>query len=324
MKNLTKLTLSVAAASLVGTLLAEPYRFELNADYVTGSIDIDADDFHVDDDNWSFAGTYYFSPVTTGDSPLREAAFVGRNSFVSARASIADLEDDINNLVDTDGWGFEGVWIEPESGWYGGIGYVWTDLGRADRAVANFLKPEYDGYSGRVGKYVGLNTTLELGYNFFDSDSSSVGIDFGALETESVGLGVRHLGRMSETWSFGLEASYYLVDLKYVGMPDPDSENLFDNDGDVYSARATFYPASNFGFGLSYVQSDDLLGMPYLASVGPQTDGLGLFADWFINERFSLGLAYANHEYDIESDDNLQSPSKVEEDSVTFKAGYRF
>lgn len=75
-------TLLASAIGLVlsATTMANSYQLEGTASYISTKYD---DEDGEEDDSLLAGGTYYFSPVKTDNHPLREAAFLGKNSSAS-------------------------------------------------------------------------------------------------------------------------------------------------------------------------------------------------------------------------------------------------
>lgn len=323
MKNRIRTALAVLSGlAAAAALHAESYQWELGASYITGDSDIE--DIEINEDNIALRGTYYFTDVNPGARSLHEAPFLQRTSFVTLEADIEDLDDDLDNAVDTDTFSVNTSLIHPENGWHLNLGYITAeaDFDGPETEIVGY-SPAYDGYSAAVGKYIARNTTLQLGYTELDVDGDffiATGSD--EADNDTLGIQLKHFGTIAEQVSYLLEANYYVVDLQVAEFDNLDDDPFADS-GDVYSAAFTLYPMRELGVGLSYSDSDDLMGAPYLTSTRGIEDGLGVFAEWFVTERISLRALYNNEEYDIANPDNLDEPGEVEGDSLLFGATFR-
>lgn len=121
MTRIRHLTLSACliAAALPAAAQAEDYQAQLDLDY--RHVDFDQP-LIPNGDALGVTGTYYFSPVSTNDRPLAEAAFLGRSSFVDARAARSELGD---QKIDIFGAGI-GYYL-PNTIFYGELNYTYAD-----------------------------------------------------------------------------------------------------------------------------------------------------------------------------------------------------
>lgn len=316
---------ALAAIAPFALLNAEPYNWELGASYVTGDTDIN--DIDVNEDNLAFDGVYYFKTIDTTGRSLHEAPFLQRSSLVELGVDIEDFDDDLNNVVDTDTYSLNTTLIHPDNGWYLKLGYVDSDanIENPDTPSAMIVgyQPSYDGFSAAVGKYIFQDTTLQLGVTELDIDGDFFIQSGGSSDSDSVGIGFKHYGGINEKVAYSIEANYYFLDLRVADFEDLD-DDPFDDSGDVYSITGTLYPMRELAIGLSYTDSDDLMGLPYLTSTSTIQDGLGVSAEWFFTDNFSVHAVYNNQEYDVANFDDIQEPGEVEGDSVLFGAKYRF
>jgi len=149
-------------------------------------------------------GTYYFTDVTPGTRSLNQAPFLQRTSFVTLAADIKDLDDDLDNAVDTDTYSLNTSLIHPENGWYLNLGYInaEADFDGPETEIVGY-SPAYDGYSAAVGKYIARNTTFQLGYTQLDVDGNffiATGND--EADNDTLGIGVKHFGTIVEQVSY--------------------------------------------------------------------------------------------------------------------------
>ncbi len=325
MKNLGKLSVAgvtsvLAAASTL--VIAEPYRGQINLDYVTGNVD--SDDFNVDTDNFTIGGSFYFDAVGPNNLALAEAPFMSRTSFLYGELGVANVDEDLSYFIDEDSYALGGRFIGRESGWYGDLEFMEVSKAIESPGGINLYRPEFDGYTLEVGKYVGVNTTLGAVVSLVDYDNSDFGLNLRGLdEVATLGLAFKHVGQLTEAWAHSFSANYHFVDLKANDFDRLD-DDPFDNNGQVYSAAYMLYPVPHFGFGLNYASMDDLGGQPFVAGLPDTIDGLGVKAQWFATDNWSFSLLYTNGEYDIENDSPLEEPGAVDEDFMTFRTTFRF
>ncbi|MDQ8203838.1 hypothetical protein [Pelagicoccus sp. SDUM812003] len=313
----------VSAAAL---LSAAPQNWELGVGYTTKDADIDEID--VQEDNFSLRAAYYFQSFDPSGRSIHEAPFIDRSSYVKFGMDIEELDDDIDNLVDTDVYSISGAWIDPKYGWYGKAAYVDADAdisgGETPSVAVVGYNPAYDGYSLAVGKYVAENTTLELEYTKMDVEGDFFILDgAGGSKTDLIGLGFKHFGRLTDSIGFSFEGSYSFVDVDVADFDDLD-DDPFDSSGEVYDFTFTVYPVRELAVGFSYSDADDLMGTPYFSTSSMVQDGFGLFGEWYFTESFSLSALYNDQSYDISNPDDFNDPGNVESDSLLFAAKYRF
>lgn len=307
------------ASSLV---VAEPYRGQINLDYVTGNID--SDDFNVDTDNFTIGGSFYFDAVARNNLALAEAPFMSRTSFLYGQLGISNVDEDLSYFIDEDTYTLGGRFIARESGWYGDLKFTEVSKAIESPGGINLYRPEFDGYVVEFGKYVGANTTVGAVASLVEYDNSDFGFNIRGLdELATLGLTFKHVGQLTENWAHSFSAIYHFVDLKANDFDRLD-DDPFDNNGQVYSASYMLYPVETFGFGLNYASMDDLGGQPFVAGLPDTIDGLGLKAQWFATDNWSFSLLYTNGEYDIEDDSPLEEPGAVDEDFLTIRSTFRF
>ncbi|MDQ8181054.1 hypothetical protein [Pelagicoccus sp. SDUM812005] len=321
-KHITTLAALVAAPFCVAQ--TSSYSWETNLDYTTR--DTDLEDSKLNEDNIDFGAVYYFTPIdyATGGDAYRELAFTQRASSLDLRLNIRELDDDIDNVVDLDAYTINGLWVNPETGWYANLGYTNanTDISGDFTSGIFRYQPDFDGYSLSVGKYVAENTTVGVVYSAIDYKNRTED-SFVESSSDTIGVAFKHYMSFTDNTGFSLEGNLYFIDLQVAQFDELDDQGL-ESSGEVYGLKATYYPSRNLGIGISYSDADDLGGRPYLASRTAIRDGAGIFAEWFATERFSLHARYANNEYDLSDADNFDDPGEVESDSLTFGAAYRF
>ncbi|MDQ8187602.1 hypothetical protein [Pelagicoccus sp. SDUM812002] len=324
MKSKYIATLAALVASPFCLAQTSSYFLETDVEYTTR--DTDLEDSQLNEDNIDFGATLYFAPIETANSgaALRELPFTQRSSLVDLQLNIRELDDDIDNVVDLDAYRINGLWVSPNSGWYGKLGYINADTDVSGDFTSGIFRyqPDFDGYSAEIGKYVAENTTLGLAYSEVDYENQ---VEASLLESgsDTIGVTFRHYTALTDSSGFSLEGNLYFIDLQVSQFDELDDQGL-ESSGEVYGFKATYYPNRELGFGISYSDADDLGGRPYLTARTAIRDGAGIFAEWFVTERFSVKARYANNEYDLSDADNFEEPGEVDSDSLTFGAAYRF
>lgn len=316
--------LAALTTAAIGYGQSDSYFWETNVNYTTR--DTDLEDSKLNEDNIDAGATFYFGNIDTPPSSdaLRELPFLQRASSIDLQFNVRELDDDIDNVIDLDSYGITGLWVDPESGWYGQLGYVNANTDVEGDFTSGIFRyqPDFQGYSLELGHYVAENTTVGLAYSQIDySNPSEAGfVDSGS---DTIGVTARHYMPITDTSGFSIEGNIYFIDLQVAQFDEFDDQGL-ESSGEVYGIKATYYPTRELGIGLSYSDADDLGGRPYLTSRTAIRDGAGVFTEWFLNDRFSLKARYANNEYDLSDADNLQEPGEVDSDSLTFGAAFRF
>ena len=319
MNNLAKLGVISATALVPALANAQAFSWDLGATYTTEEADVS--DIKVEEDNFAVYARYYFDRVDPRGRALREAPFLERASYVGAGADIRQLDDNAGNAIDTDAYRLMGRLVGKDSGWYLDGSYVdadaQLDAGNPGIAVVGY-SPGYEGLSVALGRYLATNTTLEVNYADFDYKGDFFIQSIGGKDSQYYGLGVKHVGPITGTVDFSIEAHYRWLDLEV----NPLGNQVFEDSGSVYDVTATLYPMPTLGIGVSYADSDILQGAPYLTTNSIMDDGLSAFVDWFVTDRFSARISYNNRSYDLD-EGFPELPGDVESDSLLFGVAYR-
>jgi hypothetical protein len=232
----THLAMAIAAVfSVAGVAQAQDYQMEAGLSYLDdGTISALAADF-----------TYHIDTVTTADRPLAEAAFLGRNSNVSAFYLTPDddaVEDTMGLGVE---WWFEDIYAAADFSDNDGdndmtvrLGYMLQD---------GFLV--YAGYNDDDAfavstillgtKYVAdnINVEVEVGQSDDVNDTVSVSAlaDYYINNSFSVGASVDKAERGAS--SFGLHSRYFFTP---VLSGEVMYEKTESNPDDLIGARVAF------------------------------------------------------------------------------------
>lgn len=196
--------LAVALAFTAGHVCAsEPFQYEVGASFSNQ----ENTDVH------AVSGTYYLAPLSNGDGPFAEAAFLGRASSISGSFSRVQLDDAMLSNFDTNAWSLGGVYQVEGTGYFvnGGLsrfngdgefsyalggGYYLTD----DWAVsvdANFDEDvSYRGATLTSKKIWDLgwgdSVNLEASYTHNDEGPNAYGVGVDYYYSPRVSVGLAH------------------------------------------------------------------------------------------------------------------------------------
>jgi len=194
MKKLHIAMVIAASVSTAAIAQAQDYQIEGGLSYVSITPDVGTDDTAMGLD-----GTYYIETVTTADTVLNEAAFVGRNNNIGAQYLMVDKADfDATNIGVE--WWFEDIYAAANMEDVDGFGTNTIQVGYMvqEKTLVAFVmqtgdQPE-DGMGLRA-KHVGAvgdNTiNLEAMYTDTDGDAATmIGGDYYFSNTLSAGLSI--------------------------------------------------------------------------------------------------------------------------------------
>ena len=231
--------------------LADDYQFEVRGGFDQGSdLDIDVA---------SLGGAWYFSPVSTNDVPLAEAAYLGRASFLSGGLALVDFLDttlDVQNLK-------VGYYI-PNTMFYAAVGALHEEYIVA--ASSTFTETRDDTrWFGSLGiaPLEGLLVTTEFREDGYDPNITARYVGklpnnhfyAGSVSIADMGFG----GRSDMT--YGIDFDYYFDDSTSVGVGfdhgiRPDSAGGFVGGADRLELRAEKFFSKSWAAGVSAYTSD--------------------------------------------------------------------
>lgn len=328
-KNIIKNLWLAGALGLPLVASAQTYRQEAQIEYVTG--EIEADDFEVNDDNFTLRYRFYFTEVDqTGVRALYEAPFISRSSSIYGELGVGEIDEDEFFSIEEDHYAIGGRFVNAETGWF-----MEADYGNSRKDVDAFgeglaYRPEYDAYGLAVGKYLSETSTLAAVLTTTDFDNSDYGTDFQALERNAtIGLDYRLYWRLGNQMANSFDISYHFVDQNAEVLGDLDSidevsDGPFDNNGQIWTAAYNFYPAPEWKLGVSYADTDELGGQPFFKRSVEQLDGLAFTAQWYATNNWSIAAVYNRSDYDVEDDFPFESEGDVHEDYLTLRTTFRF
>jgi len=236
------------------------YRVELSPTLTggdTSSIGVDA--------------TLYLKSVDTSKGPLAEAAFQDRASYVSANYTDGEVDSDgaLDDLEFED-YGAAGRFIFGDGGWILDAGYTRSET---DSPIADLIGPdsfELDTFSVGAGKYLTDNTTLVVSY--LNSEADDAGSDVDSYQAD-----LQHLFLWGDDMGLKVQGTY--------GITEVEDED----DIDVYTLGATFYPCKNLGIGGSFSRFDNY---------GVEVDAYNASIEYFLTESFAVGAAYDSTDWE--------------------------
>jgi hypothetical protein len=289
---MSSLSPSSKLLSLVGTAIAvfptqaEEFSWQLSG--VTSRLE--AGDFN--SDSWAVDGTYYVNPIDDGAGPYGLAAFLDPTT----RASAATSRRHSDWLEGPTAYMLDGTYVLPGAKWYVGANYSKTEIEDWPPPVT---RDDEKGYGLLAGRYLGANTTLELGLGQSEGNLESAtclpGVACNGLTaaipytiettTDSVSLDVFHVRRFrSLTYSLQGSVSQSEAEID-VGSLLPSLVPASPGDGGSvrgYSVAGELFPTHRLGVRVGYSQSD------YDPGVG--VEAYDLTATWFFKPRVAVQL----------------------------------
>ena len=271
---------AVAVACAAFTARAEEFSWQLSGGMSRTDLG------SVSRDTWAVDGTYYVDPIDDGSGPFGLASFLNPTTRVSAAASKVDAD-----FGDPDDYTLSGAFVLPGEKWYVGANYsksIFDD-------TPFFADSDAKGYGARAGRYLGSNTTLELGLGRADERvslctafSSATGCFGPTIDTErtedSVDLAVFHVRRF-RSLTYSLEARVSRSDGELEFLSAPFGDNGYTQR--AYSIATELFPTQRFGVRVGYSQPDSDFDI----------DSYDVGATWFFKPRVAVQLVLARTSY---------------------------
>lgn len=274
------------AACAAFAVQAEEFSWQLSG----GTSRAESGDFSRD--SWAVDGTYYVKPLDDGSGPLALASFLNPTTRVSAAAS--KVEADVVN--DPAAYTLSGAFVLPGEKWYVGANYSKSILDDTPFATYSDSK----GYGLSAGRYLGPNTTLQLGLGrseqggtFCTAFSSSTGCFGPPIETEtttdSVDLEVFHVRRFrSLTYSLQGRVSDTDADFE-IRSAAPELVSDGASSRRVYSVATELFPTQRIGVRVGYSQPDSDFDI----------DAYDVGATWFFKPRVAVQFMFSRANLDF-------------------------
>jgi hypothetical protein len=279
----SKLLTLIGMAIAVFPTQGEEFSWQLSG--VTSRLEIG--DFS--SDSWAVDGTYYVNPIDEGAGPYGLAAFLDPTTRLSAATSRRhdDWRDGPNSYT------LDGTYVLRGDKWYVGASYSKTDMEDWPLPVT---RDDENRHGVLAGRYLGANTTLELGLGRseqrFESSICPLGVPCTlalsvipyAVETteDSVGLDVFHVRRF-RSLTYSLQGSVSQSEAQ-IDVTSPMPSLVPASPGDngtvrAYSFAGELFPTDRLGLRIGYSRPD---------YEGPDGHGYDFTATWFFKPRVAV------------------------------------
>jgi hypothetical protein len=280
--------------SLIGTavavLPAQAEQFSWQLSGVSSRTEIG--DLHYDYDSWAIDGTYYANPIDDSAGPYGLASFLNPTTRVSAATSRRDF----GFFDDRSDYTLGGAYVLPGERWYVGADYSKTAMDWPQPIT----RDDEEGYGLLAGRYLGANTTLELGLgrskrrfeNTIDlcsppevsfPCSSVVEVPYAEeTTTDSVSFDVFHVRRF-RSLTYSLQGSVSQSEAEFdVTSQMPSLFPAFSGDGAsfrVYSVAGELFPTNRLGVRVGYSRP---------GGDAAEIDTYDVTTTWFFKPRVAL------------------------------------
>ncbi len=245
-----------------------------------------------DSDSWAIDATWYAKPIDDSDGPYALASFLNPTTRVSAAASGSDSQD---VLDDPTAYTLSGAYVLPGEKWYVGAQYSKSNV---DDEPPLIFSSDPKGYGVRAGRYLGANTTLEVGLGRSEQTSSlscgpipqlCIGVPLQIeLNIDSVDLEVFHVRRFrSLTYSLEGRVSERDTDIDLRPSFLPGITSLGSDSTRQYLVAAELFPNQRLGVRLGYSQPEDF-----------DAESYDISATWFFKPRIAVQLSLAESSID--------------------------
>jgi len=276
---------AVATACAAMPAAADEFSWQLSGG--TRQVEVGGFDSH----SWSVDSTYFVNPIDDSAGPYALASFLNPSTRISAEASERDSGSDI---VGDTAYTLRGTYVLPGARWYAGASYAMTD---EDYTSPFYSQSDQKGYGVLAGRYLGPNTTLELGFGTSQREfETQLGCPIGVpacppvllsveTTTDSVGLEIFHVRRF-RSLTYSLQGRVSESDADVDIGPGAPTGVLLPSGGDalrVYSVAGELYPTDRLSVRIGYSQPDG--GSSF------SSDRYDLAATWFFKPRIAVQFA---------------------------------
>jgi putative general porin len=274
---------AVGTACAAFAVQADEFSWQLSG----GTSRVESGDFSRD--SWGVDGTYYVKPIDDSSGPYGLASFLNPTTRVSAAASKVDAD-----FNDPAVYKLSGAFVLPSEKWYVGANY--SKSAHDDTPLLTYSNPH--GYGVSAGRYLGANTTLELGLGRSEQETSfctaggSSGCFGPLVETEttrdSVDLEVFHVRRF-RSLTYALQGRVSELDSQSEtrsSLPSLLSENAYSRR--VYSVATELFPTQRLGVRVGYSRPDGDFDI----------DSYDVGATWFFKPRVAVQFSLSRTNVD--------------------------
>jgi hypothetical protein len=222
-----------------------------------------------DSDSWALDGTYYFNSIDDSAGPYALASFLNPTARVSAATSRNHYE----RLDGPSAYTLDGTYVLPGDKWYVGANYSKTDMDWPPPVT----RDDESGYGLLAGRYLGANTTLELG----------------------LGRSERRLENSISICTPGVPCTTPLGVIPYAEKTTTDSVSF-----DVFHVRRFRSLTYSLQGGISQSEPEHDVTSPMLSLVpaspsdGPTRRVYSVAGELFPTNRLGVRVGYSQPEYD--------------------------
>jgi len=279
----------------------------------------------VDIDGSALAATYYFDPVDDSQGPYSLAPFFDPASRVSLAINrtkqtihplaFAGLPADLKTT--TDDYTIGGQYWLSESKWYAGGSYTTSNIDSPFTPGTLFTRNDAKAYRVFAGKYLGPNTSLELGLGRSVSKSGQVVdlcpppavcaiggiVDFESKRTsDDVGVSFVHV-RHFRSLVYSLFGGVTETSGHSTIEVSPASPFILAGGGGfqpywTYTAGAEAFPTSKLGFRVGFTRAN---------YDGSHADSFDVAATWYFKRNIGIQLAWSKSQVHSDFLPNLPS-----------------
>jgi hypothetical protein len=282
----------IATAVAAFSAQAEEFSWQLSG--VTSRTEVGDFDY----DNWAVDGTYYVNPIDDGAGPNELASFLNPTTRVSAATSRQR-----SDWLEPTAYALDGAYVLPGDTWYVGASYSKTDS-NMEESAQNVTRDDEQGYGLLAGRYLGANTTLELGLGraehtleaFAGCPPSVPCSVVGYTEettSDSVSLDVFHVRRFrSLTYSLQGSVSHSEAETDVVSSLPSLIPGWSSDAGSarVSSVAGELFPTDRLGVRVGYSQSE--------FDVGADADTYDVTATWFFKPSVAVQFGLSHTSFD--------------------------
>jgi len=300
--------MALAVLVLTGTAVADTYDYEVGAGYQSATSDFSGNAVFgnsrgsSDTDGFNLAGSWYFAGLSDDEGPRSRAVFLSRASGLTLAYSRSDGSSSTTTTdpvlppvtarskTSGDDYSARFRYVWKQSGWYGLAGVSRLESKFRSQAGNPLIavSDEFDAtlYSVGVGKYLGKATSIDLNASRADTDGS---------DTTGYALTLTHIGKLGQTWQYGLGVSA--------------SRSDRDDDDGSYGASFSLFPTRDLEFGVAITHRNaDVLG-------GESYNG---FVSWFVRSNVELTASYGKDNPDTISGQSIDSSATAIGASIRF------
>jgi hypothetical protein len=234
--------------------------------------------------------TYYVNPIDDTGGPHALASFLNPTTRLSATASMSDSL--LNILDDSTLYTLGATFVLPGERWYVGTDY--SRISPDDTPYYRFS--DQRGYGVQAGRYLGANTTLQLGWDRFEGETSfacppgdptCTGNPFESEGWENtIGIEVFHVRRF-RSLTYSLQGSVSKRESEFESRP-PEPLQGRSVPLRMYSVATELFPTERLGLRVGYSRPDSAYDF----------DTYDVSATWFVRPRIGVELTLSRTTFD--------------------------